>query len=447
MLTPPTDWVVLSNRLLLLQELMVGLSKLRVAEVLSRAAAGIGWVFDGAALRVLEPEALSPTPLVARGRILLPDEGEVYVAYFAGPPEPRYLVLTGLALIDPQEFRLAALFCEHLVAALEAAGYREELERQARADWLTGLPNLRSFEETLRRLPHGALGAPPLGALGVLECRHAASGADGDLLLKQLAKTLQRALPAGASAFRTGTFRLTVLLRGGAAEAAIRALETALGRGEFGVQFGWAKPTKGEGVAELVVRATEALEAALEAAHPSAQAAPTVLPNVYSGFEALRAVYGAWVKPLPVPVSLIFDGPHGYAFDLLSGPAPPVRPMVVVTEGASKAYLRDLAALAPEGLIVGQVQEDDVQAALARAAAGERFYQGPTLGDDGLFPREREVWQLVARGLSNAQIAHALEVREKTVANYVTSLQEKLHLSSRVELVLHYLGKLEGDPA
>jgi DNA-binding NarL/FixJ family response regulator len=430
-LTPPTDWALLSNRLLLLQELMVGLSKLRVEEVLSRAAQGVGWVFDGAALRVFAPEELEPAPLVSRGRVVLPGEGEVYMAHFAGPPAPRYLALTGLDLSEPREFRLAALFCEHLSAALEAAGYREELERQAHTDWLTGLPNLRSFEA----LAHASRGAPlsEVGALGVLECANDTSGGSGDLLVRRFAEALVRALPTGARAFRTGTFRITVLLN---AAALSSTLEAALAGDTFGVKSGWAYPNGGDDLVELAARATAALEAA-------PQAPPAVLPTVCCGLSALQRFYTSWVRPLPVPASLVIDAPHGYAFDLLSGAAAPVRPALVLAEGAPKPYLRDLAALAPEGLIARAASEEEVQGGLERLAAGERFYQGPALGDDGLFPREREVWRLVARGLSNAQIAHTLKIREKTVANYVTSLQEKLHLSSRVALALHYLGKLE----
>ncbi len=49
----------------------------------------------------------------------------------------------------------------------------------------------------------------------------------------------------------------------------------------------------------------------------------------------------------------------------------------------------------------------------------------------------------MVRGLTNAQIGAALSISEKTVANYVTNLQDKLFLNNRVELVLFYLGKLE----
>lgn len=51
-----------------------------------------------------------------------------------------------------------------------------------------------------------------------------------------------------------------------------------------------------------------------------------------------------------------------------------------------------------------------------------------------LTPREREVAQLAARGLTNRQIAAALEIAEKTAANHLQRALEKLGLHRRAEL-------------
>ncbi len=53
----------------------------------------------------------------------------------------------------------------------------------------------------------------------------------------------------------------------------------------------------------------------------------------------------------------------------------------------------------------------------------------------GVSPREREVATLVARGLSNAEIAEALVLSPHTVQDHVKSLFEKLDVGSRQELV------------
>jgi DNA-binding NarL/FixJ family response regulator len=86
--------------------------------------------------------------------------------------------------------------------------------------------------------------------------------------------------------------------------------------------------------------------------------------------------------------------------------------------------------------------------AIRRAAQGEVLYTQEQLerarrwrqevGErwERLTGREREVLALVAEGLTNRQIAQALDIAERTVGFHVSNVLEKLDMASRVEAAM-----------
>jgi non-specific serine/threonine protein kinase len=66
--------------------------------------------------------------------------------------------------------------------------------------------------------------------------------------------------------------------------------------------------------------------------------------------------------------------------------------------------------------------------------AGDELAQPAKERYGGLSERERDVARLIARGLSNREIAAAMVVRVKTVETYVTRILNKLGFDSRVRI-------------
>ena len=79
--------------------------------------------------------------------------------------------------------------------------------------------------------------------------------------------------------------------------------------------------------------------------------------------------------------------------------------------------------------------------ALARRASQREQLPAPTLT-----ARELEVLKLVARGMSNKDVADSLFISENTVKNHVRNILEKLHLHSRMEAVMYAVRQNLLDP-
>ena len=105
------------------------------------------------------------------------------------------------------------------------------------------------------------------------------------------------------------------------------------------------------------------------------------------------------------------------------------------------------------GYILKDAEKENILRAIQAVGNGEAIFsptvatclidffaiQASTLPKE-IFPslteREREILQLIARGQSNADIAHELSLSPKTIYNYVSNILSKLQVADRAQAII-----------
>jgi two-component system response regulator NreC len=134
------------------------------------------------------------------------------------------------------------------------------------------------------------------------------------------------------------------------------------------------------------------------------------------------------------------------ALSRLTGEARDTR-IVVLTTNDDPAFARRALDNGALGLVLKEMADSDLPAAVRDASRGER-YVSPLLatrlsatkpGTDGdrLTPREREVLRLIALGHTSVEIAQLLGLSPRTIETHRARIHRKLGLDTRAELV-HY---------
>ncbi|GAA4205925.1 response regulator transcription factor [Streptosporangium oxazolinicum] len=126
--------------------------------------------------------------------------------------------------------------------------------------------------------------------------------------------------------------------------------------------------------------------------------------------------------------------------------------VIIITTFDLDDYVYDALTAGASGFLLKDVRANDLAEAVRIVARGDALLapritrrlisefsrqRRPVPAGSPLTPREAEVLRLVARGLSNAEIAAHLVVTEHTVKTHVARLLAKLGLRDRTQAVIH----------
>lgn len=129
--------------------------------------------------------------------------------------------------------------------------------------------------------------------------------------------------------------------------------------------------------------------------------------------------------------------------------------VAILTTFEEDDYIFGALSAGASGFLLKRTRPEELIAAIHTIAAGdsllspsvtrrviERMAREPVADTgarkrlDELTPREREVLELIAQGLSNGEIAASFVIEESTVKTHVRRILMKLHLRDRVQAVI-----------
>ena len=117
--------------------------------------------------------------------------------------------------------------------------------------------------------------------------------------------------------------------------------------------------------------------------------------------------------------------------------------VLIFTAYSERALLQRGLESGARGYILKEAPHETLLRAIEKVAAGETFVDPALMaaltqsrgGGDVLTPREREILQLLADGLSNADVAGQLFISQETVKSHVRHILTKLEADTRTQAV------------
>jgi DNA-binding NarL/FixJ family response regulator len=163
-----------------------------------------------------------------------------------------------------------------------------------------------------------------------------------------------------------------------------------------------------------------------------------VVASASSGTEALSLL--ETVAPDMILMDLRMPGMSGLeAMRIINARADPPRIIVLTSFDTDEDIYQSVGAGA-HGYVLKDTPQDQLLEAIKVVNSKGRYFPADIasrlterMARSNLTPREHQVLQLVAKGLTNKEIGQAFGISDNTARNHVNSIIEKLEVSDRTE--------------
>ncbi len=187
---------------------------------------------------------------------------------------------------------------------------------------------------------------------------------------------------------------------------------------------------------------------ALLATEPELQ----IIGEAGDGMEALRVV--EQTRPAVVITDITMPGLNGLDMTMELTKKLPDAKVIVLSMYTNEAFVGEALRNGAQGYIIKDSALTELVQAVREVAAGRRYLspaidrqvidqesadasQQSCQGNNKLTPREREVFQLVAEGLTNNEVGKRLFISPRTVEIHRAAMMNKLGLKNQIALVTY----------
>lgn len=174
-----------------------------------------------------------------------------------------------------------------------------------------------------------------------------------------------------------------------------------------------------------------------------------VVGTASNGLEAVRLVER--IKPDILITDLMMPGINGLEVTRQLIQRMPELKIIILSMHADEAYVLEALRNGARGYVLKESSRTDLVRAIGEVMAGRRYLSAPlseraietylsagqqSSGDpyERLTTREREIFQLLAEGYKNSDIANRLSVSVRTVETHRANIMEKINVRNQAEI-------------